>query len=108
MKKIIILSLLSINFVLGQSITISPNVSAINSVGIIQTLTNRLGLEHTDGTIQLNTYVNSNLDNNLGGWLQTTTAHPLIFSTSNGAPQMVLNNSGNIMMEKQEKLASDC
>lgn len=100
MKKIIILSFFIANIVFGQSVTISPSANG-TTLPVIKTLTDRLGLEHTDGTVRLTTYL-SNSGPNLGGWLQTLSAHPLIFSTNNGAPQMVLNNNGNIILNPSD------
>ncbi len=49
------------------------------------------GLSHTNGTVEVGTYVNSG-----GGWLQTHTNHPLFFTTNNLSAQMTLTTAGNI------------
>lgn len=98
MKKFCILILISVR-VIGQSITLTPNS---NPSGTIKTNTNSAGFEHTDGTIRLQTYLNNSSAQYLGGWIQTYTAHPLIFSTTNGLPQMFLNNNGNIILNPND------
>ena len=95
MKKISFLFIFITSFSFGQSITLLPNGYSNN---LVKTPTNNGGFEHTDGIVRLNTYVNSASVSLLGGWLQTFTAHPLIFSTANGNPQMYLNNNGNIIL----------
>ena len=47
------------------------------------------GIEHTDGNRSLSTFLNTT-----GGWIGTTSNHPLHFYTNDGNSQMTLNQSG--------------
>jgi hypothetical protein len=49
------------------------------------------GLVHTDGAVQLGTYVDAK-----GGWLGTRSNHPLRFFTSDSQPQMTVATSGAV------------
>ena len=49
------------------------------------------GIEHTDGTRRLGTFLNSS-----GGWLGTISNHPLHFFTNDGVQQMTLTQSGQV------------
>jgi hypothetical protein len=49
------------------------------------------GLEHTDGTVRLGTYVNAN-----GGWLGTISNHQLHFFVNDALPSMTVDTGGNI------------
>ncbi|HEX5654003.1 MAG TPA: hypothetical protein VFX58_13070 [Chitinophagaceae bacterium] len=49
------------------------------------------GIEHTDGTRRLGTYLNSS-----GGWIGTISNHPLHFFTNDGIQQMTLTQSGQL------------
>ena len=83
--------------------TSSIDIAATGNVGIgtaspanrltIQTATNTSGLEHTDGTVRLTTFVGSAV--NLGGWLGTLTSHPLHFFTGD-VERMTLDTAGNV------------
>ncbi len=101
MKKVFILFISSINFAFGQSITITPS-NDVDAKNIIKTGTAQFGLEHTDGTVRLQTYVNKSSINYLGGWLQTDSNHPLVFSTNNELAQLYLNNNGNIILNPSD------
>lgn len=52
------------------------------------------GIEHTDGTVRLSTY----LDAGYGAWLGTRTAHALNFYVNDGLPSMTINADGSISM----------
>lgn len=52
------------------------------------------GLEHTDGTVRLSTY----LDSAYGAWLGTRSAHGLNFFVNDGLPCLSVETSGNIVM----------
>ena len=56
----------------------------------IQTGTSTYGMTHTDGTIQLATYVGT------GGWLGTKSNHPLFFYTNNSSARMTVDTAGNV------------
>ncbi len=49
------------------------------------------GIEHTDGTRRLATYVDGS-----AGWLGTITAHPLQFFTSNGGATLTVATTGRV------------
>ncbi len=49
------------------------------------------GIEHTNGTVRLSTYLNST-----GGWIGTVSNHPLIFYTNDGGQQMTLTTAGQV------------
>ena len=49
------------------------------------------GITHTNGTVNLSTYVNDN-----GGWLGTKSEHNLHFYTHGGSPEMTLTTAGNL------------
>jgi hypothetical protein len=100
MKKILSLLLFISLKICGQSITIAPSNIGGTPNGVIKTATSKIGLEHTDGTIRLNTYIGT--ASQIGGWLQTYTDHPLVFSTSNGSAQLFLNNDGNIVLNPSD------
>ncbi len=50
---------------------------------------NFYGIEHTDGTVRLGTFLNSS-----GGWIGTQTNHPLHFFTNDGGQQMTITPGG--------------
>jgi hypothetical protein len=50
----------------------------------------RAGLEHTDGTVRLGTYVESGN----GAWLGTLSNHPLNFFVNDGLPSVTIDGSG--------------
>jgi hypothetical protein len=91
MKKIIILSLFLSNYVFGQSVTILPDTDS--EVEILKIRKNGKGLDHRspDGTTGIGTYVF-----NGAAFIQTHTAHPLIFTTNNGNSQMTVATNGNV------------
>src|SRR5262249_48304273 len=49
------------------------------------------GLAHTYNGVTMGTYVDGN-----GGWLGTTSNHPLLFFTNNGAARLVITPGGNV------------
>jgi len=49
------------------------------------------GIEHTNGTVRLSTYLDFN-----GAWLGTKSNHPLHFYTNDGTQQMTLNQAGQV------------
>jgi hypothetical protein len=57
---------------------------------------NGYGFIHTDGNIEVGTYIGDGGTNVTGGWLGTRTNHPLMFFTNNGNPQMTILQNGNI------------
>jgi len=84
--------------------TSSIDINAVGNVGIgtaspanklsVQTASNVNGLEHTDGTVHLVTFVGSGV--NIGGWLGTSSNHPLNFFTNNSAARMTVDTAGNV------------
>ena len=61
----------------------------------VYTTTSNLGFSHTDGTVNLSSYIGTSGGAvTLGGYLGTSTNHPLYFNTNSSAPQMVLTTSG--------------
>jgi hypothetical protein len=84
--------------------TSSLDIAASGNVGIgtaspankltVQTATNANGLDHTDGTTHLVTFVGSGA--NLGGWLGTTTNQPIHFFTNNGVARLSVSTAGNV------------
>ena len=60
----------------------------------VSTATSTFGVSHTDGTIDLSTYIGGAIN---GGYLGTITNHPLGFYTNNSGAQMYIQNgSGNV------------
>lgn len=49
------------------------------------------GIEQTDGTVRLSTYINS-----IGGWLGTISNHKLHFYVNNGVPSVTVDTAGNV------------
>jgi len=49
------------------------------------------GIEHSDGTVRLSTYLDGS-----GGWLGTITSHPLKFYVANGNASMTIDTAGNV------------
>jgi hypothetical protein len=49
------------------------------------------GLEHTDGNVRLNTYLDPT-----GGWLGTVSNHRLYFYVNNGSASMTIDTAGNV------------
>lgn len=60
---------------------------------VIQTA-NGYGLIHTNGTVNVGTYVGGQAIN--GGWFGTKSNHPLMFFTNNGNASMTILQNGNI------------
>lgn len=59
----------------------------------IQTATSFYGLQHTDGTVRLSTFVGGSTG---GGWLGTVSNHKLSFFTNNGSARMTVDTGGNV------------
>ncbi len=52
------------------------------------------GIEHTDGSVRLSTY----LDEGNGAWLGTRSAHPLNFYVNDGLPSLTVDMGGSTIM----------
>lgn len=80
----------------GASTIINPNAG---NVGIgtsapankLTVYSNFYGIEHTDGTVRLGSFLNST-----GGWIGTLSNHPLHFYTNDGGQQMTLTQAGQV------------
>jgi hypothetical protein len=59
----------------------------------IRTTSNFYGMEHTDGTIRLSTFLGGSTG---GGWLGTISNHKLSFFINNGAARMTVDTTGNV------------
>jgi hypothetical protein len=59
----------------------------------IQTMSNAYGLRHSDGTIQLHTYVGGSIN---GAYVGTDSAHPLGLYTSGTAAKLTVQTNGNV------------
>lgn len=57
----------------------------------VVTATGNYGLEHSDGTRRLTTYLDST-----GGWLGTASNHPLKFFVANGGAALTINTNGSV------------
>lgn len=55
---------------------------------------NAYGIEHTDGTVRLSTF----LDSAYGGWLGTRTSHGLNFFVNDGLPSLAVDATGNVVV----------
>ena len=51
------------------------------------------GIEHTDGTVRLSTYIDGS-----AGWLGTVSNHPLNFFVNDGLPSMTIDGNGTSMV----------
>ena len=60
----------------------------------VQTATSNYGLLHTDGNVQLTTFVGGSAIT--AGWLGTKSNHPIAFFTNNSSAQMVIQLNGNV------------
>ena len=78
------------NGFLGGSLGIGTSTITPGRRLTVQTSTG-IGLSHTNGAVEIGTYVNSN-----GGWLQTHSNHPMFFATNNSSAQMTLTPAGNL------------
>jgi len=61
--------------------------------GIIGSLDNYYGIEHTDGTVRLTTYIDGS-----SGQLGTRSNHPLSFFVNDGLPSMTIDGNGVSMV----------
>lgn len=59
----------------------------------MQTATNNYGLLHTDGTVTMGNYIGGAAG---GGWLGTTTNHPLHLFANNSNPYLTVTQGGNV------------
>jgi hypothetical protein len=76
-------------------------INALGNVGIgtatpaskltVATLRLGYGVEHTDGTVRLSTYIDAT-----GGWLGTVSNHKLHFYVNDGLPSMTVDTSENV------------
>lgn len=57
----------------------------------VETATNNYGIQHTDGSISLVSYIDGT-----AAWFGTVTAHPLYFYTDDGNSEMAIDVSGNV------------
>jgi hypothetical protein len=73
--------------------TVSGNVGigTITPANKLTVYSNFYGIEHTDGSVRLSSFLNSQ-----GGWLGTLTNHPLNFYTNDGAAAMTVTPGGGI------------
>lgn len=56
----------------------------------VRTSANNYGIEHTDGTVRLSTYLQD------GGWIGTRSNHPLYFYTNDSSVRMALTTDGKL------------
>ena len=61
----------------------------------VQTDVEQKGLLHTDGNVEMSTYIGDGGGGLQGGWLGTNTNHPLYFYTNFNFPQLSLLVNGN-------------
>ena len=61
----------------------------------LRTVSGNYGFLHSDGTIQVGTYVGNSASGAIGGWLGTLSNHPLHLFTNNGQPSATLSTGGN-------------
>lgn len=59
----------------------------------VKTSSSQYGLVHTDGSIQVGTYVGGSTG---GGWLGTKSNHKLSFFVNNGSPSMTVDTTGRV------------
>ena len=69
----------------------------------VRTPTQNYGIQHSDGTVNLATY----LSNQTGGWLGTRTNHPLSFYVNSGSSKLSIATTGNVTVADFTKLGSD-
>jgi hypothetical protein len=73
--------------------TVSGNVGmgTLTPANKLTVFSNFYGIEHTDGSVRLSTFLNS-----AGGWIGTLSNHPLNFYTNDGAAQMTITTGGGV------------
>jgi Collagen triple helix repeat (20 copies) len=59
----------------------------------VQSTPNNFGITHTDGTIQVSTFVGGSTG---GGWIGTKSNHPFSFFTNNSSALMTVTTTGNV------------
>jgi len=64
-------------------------IGTVNPLTKLTVQSDAFGIEHTNGTVRLGTYLSSG-----GGWLGTISNHPLYFYTNNSNQQMTLSQAG--------------
>ena len=52
------------------------------------------GFQHSDGNIQVGSYVGTSSSGVIGGWLGTRSNHPLHLFTNNGQPSVTVSTGG--------------
>jgi len=72
-------------------LTVSATTTQVLGKTNVVTATGNLGLEHTDGTRRISTYVDAT-----GGWLGTVSNHPLKFFTADGGAAMTINTNRSV------------
>ncbi len=79
----------------GGNVGIGTSTAPATSPGklTVQSTTTNYGLEHTDGSIRLATFVGGSTG---GGWLGTVSTSPLSFFVSNGGASMTINTDSTI------------
>jgi hypothetical protein len=68
--------------------TVAPTSKLTVATSFLDT---RYGVEHTDGSVRLSTYVDP-----LGGWLGTISNHRLHFFVNDSFPKITLDTAGNV------------
>jgi hypothetical protein len=66
----------------------------------VRTPTQSYGIQHSDGTVNLATYVSDQS----GGWLGTRTNHPLSFYVNSGGSKLSIATTGNVTVSDFTKL----
>lgn len=93
MKKIyfLIIFLFSANLIIAQSTLILPQgPSDLNPGYTLKTPSSGPGFSHTNGTVEVGTYVTSSI-----GYIQTHSPHSLMLTVNNGVSGLFLNYSTN-------------
>jgi len=80
----------------GANTYINPNggnigIGTATASSKLTVYTNLYGIEHTNGTVSLATYLSAGR-----GWLGTKSDHPLSFFTNNSLPQMTITQGGGV------------
>jgi hypothetical protein len=80
----------------GANTIITPNggnvgIGTTAPANKLTVFSNFYGIEHTDGSVRLSTFLNSG-----GGWVGTLSNHPLNFYTNDGAAAMTITTGGGV------------
>lgn len=62
----------------------------------VRTDTNSGGLSHTDGTVNIHSFVGPRALGTTGGWLGTLSSHPLYLYANNGNPSVTIRPDGTV------------